>query len=293
MHALILTFSYFFLSYFATTGAVPRAKLLPKPHLMVAGDILIALRSSGIHSNGYSLVRQCLSQSNPTVQSTPPFESEYDTLGEALLVPTHIYVNTLLPVLRQGWVKGLAHITGGGLTHNIPRILPPQLVAVLHAHKHSNNTSDTTSTSTTEDITKDAPIPVDTTTTTTTTDTTTTNRYSTKHTMSTSVPDVTQWALPPVFAWLQQTAQLSQDDLLSTFNCGIGMVLVVGADRVSEVQHHLQGCAEGAFIVGELRNRSQEEATTTSVGVGSVGVAGKEEKVVFTEPQVEVVGNLI
>ncbi len=261
----------------SATGAVPRAKLLPTPHLMVAGDILIALRSSGIHSNGYSLVRQCLSQSNLTIHSSLPYKSDYDTLGEALLVPTHIYVNTLLSVLREGWVKGLAHITGGGLTHNIPRVLPPHLVAVLHAHKHSNNTKDSTSTSAT----------------------TTTSEFSTREpnkntmstTTSTSLPTVTQWTLPPVFAWLQQTAQLSQDDLLSTFNCGIGMVLVVGADMVSEVLHHLQECAERAFIVGELRNRLREEAASESAG--AAGVAGKEEEVVYTEPQVEVVGKLI
>ena len=240
-------------------GAVARDQLLPKPHLMVVGDTLIALRSSGIHSNGYSLVRQCLTQANLSVHAAPPFQSEYATIGEALLVPTHIYVKTLLPVLRQGLVKGLAHITGGGLTHNIPRILPPHLVAVLHAHKDSDNTTDAT------------PVPaLQTTSTATTTDT--------------SLSNPQQWTLPPVFAWLQQTAQLSQEDMLSTFNCGIGMVLVVGADQAQELMHQLEGCAEGAFKVGELRDRMQR--------LPGCAAEEEEEEIVYAEPQVEVVVKL-
>ncbi len=111
-------------------GAVEREDILPKTNAMKAGDVLVALASSGPHSNGYSLVRAIVERSGLQLGDPAPFDKT-KTLGEALLAPTRIYVKTLLPLIRGGQVKGLAHITGGGLTENTPRMLPDRLVAKI------------------------------------------------------------------------------------------------------------------------------------------------------------------
>lgn len=103
-------------------GAVERSLILPRLDIS-AGDILLGLPSSGVHSNGFSLVRKIISMSGLDYSSTCPWDSSV-TLGKALLAPTKIYVKTLLPVIRKGLLKGLSHVTGGGFLENIPRILP-------------------------------------------------------------------------------------------------------------------------------------------------------------------------
>ena len=134
-------------------GAVDRALLLPRKQEIVDGDLLIGLASSGIHSNGFSLVRHIVDQLNLNLKSTAPF-SPTQTLGktyilcslrplsqstlfsiegEALLTPTRIYVKHLLPILKNGRVKAVAHITGGGLIENIPRVLPDSVSVTLDA----------------------------------------------------------------------------------------------------------------------------------------------------------------
>ncbi|MGI9378083.1 MAG: phosphoribosylformylglycinamidine cyclo-ligase [Methyloligellaceae bacterium] len=110
-------------------GAVERDELLPR-QTITAGDVLIALASSGIHSNGYSLVRKIVSDNNLDFMEPAPFRPEM-SLAEALLVPTRIYVKPLLQLLGQVSVKAFAHITGGGLTENIPRVLPATLAAQI------------------------------------------------------------------------------------------------------------------------------------------------------------------
>ncbi len=107
-------------------GAAERGALLPKESEMRAGDVLIGLLSSGPHSNGYSLIRKIVDISGLDWHASAPF-SEEQTLGEALLSPTKIYVKTIMPLVRQDLIKGLAHITGGGITDNIPRMLPDHL----------------------------------------------------------------------------------------------------------------------------------------------------------------------
>ncbi|MAP93974.1 MAG: phosphoribosylformylglycinamidine cyclo-ligase [Ponticaulis sp.] len=109
-------------------GAVERMDILPKLAEMKDGDVLIALPSSGPHSNGYSLIRKIVERSGLSLTDPAPF-AEGKTLGEALLEPTRIYVNTVLPLIKQGKLKGLAHITGGGVTENLPRMLPDGLKA--------------------------------------------------------------------------------------------------------------------------------------------------------------------
>ncbi len=109
-------------------GAAERDQLLPLMDDMKAGDVLIGLPSSGPHSNGYSLIRKVVSLTGLSWDDAAPFAQD-KTLGQALLEPTRIYVKSVLPVIRAGLVKGLAHITGGGLTENTPRMLPDHLTA--------------------------------------------------------------------------------------------------------------------------------------------------------------------
>jgi phosphoribosylformylglycinamidine cyclo-ligase len=112
-------------------GAAPRDELLPNKLAMVAGDVLIGLASSGVHSNGYSLVRRLIDDSGLSYLSPTPWDMG-ETFGEAFIIPTRIYVQSVLPLMRSdAGIKGFAHITGGGLTENLPRILPSELCAVV------------------------------------------------------------------------------------------------------------------------------------------------------------------
>jgi len=175
-------------------GAVDRAKVLPRLDDQRPGDVLIGLASSGPHSNGYSLVRRIVERSGLGWEAPAPF-AEGPSLAEALLTPTRIYVKTVLPLLKAGRVKGLAHITGGGLVENPPRAVAEGLVP----------------------------------------------RF-----------DWNAWALPPVFAWLQQTGGVAEAEMRRTFNCGLGLVLIVAPDDVAEVLEALVRAGEDAFVVGEL-----------------------------------------
>ncbi|MEE9273446.1 MAG: phosphoribosylformylglycinamidine cyclo-ligase [Robiginitomaculum sp.] len=107
-------------------GAAERGNLLPLEEKMEEGDVLIGLRSSGPHSNGYSLIRKVVELSGLVWDAPAPFDTT-KTLAQALLVPTQLYVKSLLPIIRTGQIKGLAHITGGGITDNVPRMLPKHL----------------------------------------------------------------------------------------------------------------------------------------------------------------------
>jgi phosphoribosylformylglycinamidine cyclo-ligase len=132
------------------------------------GDVILGLASNGVHSNGYSFVRKVVELSGLGWDAPSPFSE--GTLGQALLTPTRLYVKQALAAIRAGGVHGLAHITGGGLTENPPRVLPEGLACQI---------------------------------------------------------DLGAWTLPPVFRWLATTANMAEAELLKTFNCGIGMILVV------------------------------------------------------------------
>jgi len=187
-----------------SVGAVRKPDILPQG--IAAGDVLIGLSSSGVHSNGYSLVRKCVAKSGLQYTDPVPFATSAPnmTLGEALLTPTRIYVSDLMPLIKAHLIKGMAHITGGGLLDNLPRVLPSNVIAKVNLYK-------------------------------------------------------SQWKLPPVFQWLQSIANLPQHELLRTFNCGIGMVVVVGADKVQEVFQMLTASTPSGFqppiILGELAIR--------------------------------------
>jgi phosphoribosylformylglycinamidine cyclo-ligase len=164
------------------------------------GDVILALPSSGVHANGFSLVRRIVEETGLRWSDPVPFAQDA-TLGQALLTPTRIYVRQILETIRRtGAVKALAHITGGGLTDNIPRVLPPGLAAEI---------------------------------------------------------DLGALPLPPVFAWLQHEAGLDQSEMLRTFNCGIGMVLIAGTGDAERV---LQTLGDGTRTIGAIGQRGRGDA---------------------------------
>ncbi|KAJ1926532.1 hypothetical protein IWQ60_003707 [Tieghemiomyces parasiticus] len=192
-------------------GAVERDRILPRLDAMQTGDVLLGLASSGVHSNGFSLVRKIIERQNLTLHDPCPFETsgtEPITLGQALLTPTRIYVRALLPLLREedGIVKAMAHITGGGFSDNVPRVLPKHLGVNV---------------------------------------------------------DAAAWPLPPVFRWLKEAGGVANVEMARTFNCGIGMVLVVDAARADKAMEMLRQADSEiqVYRIGEVCELSEEADT--------------------------------
>ncbi len=171
-------------------GAMERGTDLPRG--VAVGDILLGLASSGVHSNGYSLVRRLVDLSGLAWEA--PFADT--TLGAALLAPTRLYVKPALAAIRAGGVHGLAHITGGGLTENLPRVLPDDLGARI---------------------------------------------------------DLEAWDLPPLFQWLRGIGGMSESEMLKTFNCGIGMILVVDPARAGALADLLRDMGETVSVMGAVK----------------------------------------
>ena len=187
-------------------GAAERGTLLPRADVS-AGDVLLGLPSSGLHSNGFSLVRRIVAASGLAWSDPAPFDPSRP-LGEALLEPTRIYVAPLLGALRGGpGVKAMAHITGGGFPDNVPRALPKGLGARLRL--------DTI-------------------------------------------------LAPPVFGWLARAGEVAEAEMLRTFNCGVGMVIVVGAAEADAVAERLRSEGESPFRVGEVVQATGHERVAYS-----------------------------
>ena len=167
------------------------------------GDVVLGLVSSGPHSNGYSLVRKIVDRAGIDLNAV-----KNHALAMELLAPTRIYVKPLLALMQAMPVKGMAHITGGGLTENIPRVLPEAVMAVI-------------------------------------------SRKS--------------WVAPKVFAWLQAQGQVDDAEMARTFNCGIGMVVIVAKENVAAATRLLQAHGETVFTVGEIRVRAEGEKQTIVV----------------------------
>jgi phosphoribosylformylglycinamidine cyclo-ligase len=186
-------------------GAAERGTLLPKN--VTPGNVLIGLPSSGVHSNGFSLVRRIVALSGLPWDAPAPF-AEGRTLGEALLEPTRIYVKPLLTALRasQG-INALCHITGGGFPDNIPRVLPEGVAVQL---------------------------------------------------------DLDAIRVPPVFRWLAATGGVAEAEMLRTFNCGIGMIVVADATRTDEVMGSLRGAGENPVLIGETIAHQGGDKVVTS-----------------------------
>ncbi|KAJ2948880.1 hypothetical protein O0L34_g5810 [Tuta absoluta] len=177
-------------------GVVERTHILPKINDITVGDIIIGLPSNGVHSNGFSLIHKLVKKAGLQLQDKAPFSKEGLTLGEEFIKPTKIYVKSVLPALQKGYVKAVAHITGGGLLENIPRVIPENVRARLDAHL---------------------------------------------------------WNVHPVFAWIADMGLVKDDEMIRTFNCGVGMVLVVALEHQAEVMNITR--AHGAMVIGSIQKR--------------------------------------
>ena len=171
-------------------GIAEKSRLLD-PAAVSEDDVILGLASSGPHSNGYSLIRRILEVADADLDEN----IDGRPLGEALLAPTRIYVKQLLKLLESVDVHALAHITGGGLPENLPRVLPQGLDAEI---------------------------------------------------------DLNSWDMPPLFRWLQQHGGVAEPEMLRTFNCGIGMVVVVPADQAEQASSLLEAEGETVYRIGKM-----------------------------------------
>lgn len=170
-----------------------------------AGDKLIALASSGPHSNGYSLVRKILEVSNADLTTV----LDGKTLADALMEPTRIYVKSTLKLISASEVHALCHVTGGGFQENIPRILPDDCKAII---------------------------------------------------------DTNSWQWPAVFDWLQTAGNVATSEMFRTFNCGVGMIIVMPEDKVSAALALLNSEGEQAWLLGDITNRVADEVQVEFTG---------------------------
>lgn len=180
-------------------GLVDNAKIVDGSSIRV-GDVLIGLASSGLHSNGYSLVRKILDKSGLGPDDTIP--GSMGTVREILLQPTHIYTEVIRNLMRDLPIKGMVHVTGGGFYDNIPRALPNSVVAEV--------------------------------------------RFA-------------SWSVPPVFHWLREAGNLSWQEMLQIFNCGIGYILITPSQVAEEIMSRLSAMHEGAWIIGTVERRQDKD----------------------------------
>lgn len=188
-------------------GCVDKEKIINGTTIK-AGDVVLGLASSGAHSNGYSLIRKLIEKSGID------FESDADgffggrKFKDVVMAPTKIYVKSLLKLIETLPVKGMAHITGGGITENIPRVLPAGLTAEISA---------------------------------------------------------TSWDLPPLFKWLQAQGNITHSEMYKTFNCGIGMAVVLDQAHVAQAKQLLEAAGETVYEIGVIRAQADDEAATIVV----------------------------
>jgi phosphoribosylformylglycinamidine cyclo-ligase len=175
-------------------GLVEKSNILDGSKIKV-GDSIIGIESSGLHSNGYSLARKIVNDTNTSLDM--PFDGS--SLGKKLLTPTKIYTGAVLPVIDK--INGLAHITGGGITENLPRVLPTGLCANIVMNGWGG--------------------------------------------------------FPRLFKWLQDNGNVSQEEMLKTFNCGIGMIAIVDPDNVSEVMVNVNQSGHKAHVIGKIAAHDQ------------------------------------
>jgi len=181
-------------------GVVEKASIITGQDIK-ADDVVIGLASNGAHSNGYSLVRKIIS----THEVDLKLQLDGKVLSDLIMAPTRIYVKPLLTLMRTLTIKGMAHITGGGLLENIPRVLPENVVAQLNGGS---------------------------------------------------------WHTPALFDWLRKMGNVDQQEMYRTFNCGIGMVVIVSAQDADTAINHLQASGETATRIGIIRTRNGDEHQT-------------------------------
>jgi phosphoribosylformylglycinamidine cyclo-ligase len=182
-------------------GVVEKSKVITGRDIK-PGDVVLGLKSNGVHSNGYSLVRKIIERAQPDLDAA--FDGD-KTLREAVIAPTRIYVKPLLALMEKLTVKGMAHITGGGITENTPRVLPANTVAQI---------------------------------------------------------DATSWTMPKLFQWLQAEGNVDAQEMYRTFNCGIGMVVIVDAADADAAAAFLTEQGETVSRIGVIRARNGDEHQT-------------------------------
>lgn len=184
-------------------GCVDKERIIDGKSI-ASGDVVLGLASSGAHSNGYSLIRKLIEKSGID------FESDFHgrPFKEVVMTPTRIYVKSLLALINALPVKGMAHITGGGITENIPRVLPAGLTAEIKAGS---------------------------------------------------------WVMPPLFHWLKAQGNIADHELYKTFNCGIGMAVIVAKEHAVAAQQLLKDAGEIVFEIGVIRAQAANEAPTVVI----------------------------
>jgi phosphoribosylformylglycinamidine cyclo-ligase len=190
-----------------SVGAVERDQVLTGDKV-AEGDVILGLASSGLHSNGFSLVRKVVETQGLEWKAPAPFAPDRQ-LGDALLAPTRIYVKSCLAAIRAGGVHALAHITGGGLLENIPRVLPDGLAARL---------------------------------------------------------DSSNWEEPALFEWLAEAGGISRHEMYRTFNCGIGMAVIVAAKAADDLAAIFSESGETVTRIGRIKTRGDGPAVTIEAG---------------------------
>jgi phosphoribosylformylglycinamidine cyclo-ligase len=183
-----------------TVGIVENSQMIDGSSITV-GDKLIGIASSGLHSNGYSLVRKIILEYHQ-MDLGQRVEEIGGILGEELLRPTRIYVKTVLSLIRDFNIAGIAHITGGGITGNLPRVIPKGCKAIVHRGA---------------------------------------------------------WQIPPIFPFLQEKGNISEDEMFKTFNNGIGMILIVKNKEAEEILGRLRSMGEKAYSIGEIGKAEKEQ----------------------------------
>lgn len=183
-------------------GVVDENKIIDGSNVK-EGDVLLGLASSGAHSNGYSLIRKVieLSKTDITTEQLKNANGDYELLADLLLEPTRIYVKPILQLLKAMPVNAMAHITGGGLTENLPRVLPDNLTAKIKPNA---------------------------------------------------------WAMPSIFHWLQHEGHIEEKEMYRTFNCGIGMVIVVDQNNAQKAKELLSLAGETVFEIGQITPREND-----------------------------------
>ena len=186
-------------------GVVEKQKIITGETIK-PGDQLIGLASSGIHSNGYSLVRKVLTEKNISLtEHSIEHNGEHMPIGQALMLPTRIYASSVKRLQPLFNIKGMAHITGGGITENVPRVLPANVVAQI---------------------------------------------------------DAKSWTMPKLFQWLQEQGNVAQQEMYKTFNCGVGMVVIMSAQDAAAATALLEAEGETVYQLGTVRARVGDEHQT-------------------------------
>src|SRR5512139_2745797 len=182
-------------------GVVEKASIITGSDIK-PGDVVLGMASNGAHSNGYSLVRKIIERSKPDLNAK--FDGER-TLADCIMAPTRLYVKPMLALMQHVTVKGMAHITGGGITENVPRVLPASVVADI---------------------------------------------------------DSKTWQMPKLFDWLREGGNVAPQEMFRTFNCGIGMVVVVSQEEAAKAISQLKASGETVWQIGQIRARNGNEHQT-------------------------------